>query len=440
MFWSKVPDILAVTCLACAFSSILRRDPSSSGHRLWLVGWILIVLHFVTGIGADLPDGIGAACNAIGLIALIAAGIFFMWATVPYDTGMSCRWMVAISFVAMSVYIVLESLPNPSPSAVDYTAVVIGTGPLAVGMLSGREDQHPLRWVTVGLQFCLGVSLIIFAHKHFSSPDLGTDAMLFAVYMGCCLYFWYTHRNGTAGSIITIGGFLAWSLVFVVAPTTEAFLHNIHLENEVWNLPKYVVAVGMLLLLLEKQIERTQHLALHDDLTHLANRRLFQDRLVTAIERSRRAGNSMALLSVDLDRFKLVNDTYGHHVGDLLLQHVSGILEARVRRSDTVARTGGDEFSIIMEEPSGRYEAEMVADTLIRILSEPFVLAGNRIHIGASIGIALFPDDAGSVDSLCIAADQSMYHEKETRRTAELDIRKLTMSENSTPEKHFMAS
>jgi diguanylate cyclase (GGDEF)-like protein len=176
----------------------------------------------------------------------------------------------------------------------------------------------------------------------------------------------------------------------------------------------------MLLLLLERQIERSQYLALHDDLTSLANRRLFQDRLSSAMERARRSESSIALLQIDLDRFKEVNDTHGHYIGDLLLQHVSGILESRVRRSDTVARTGGDEFSLILEEPSRREDAELVAESLGRKLAEPFELSGRRIRIGASIGIAVFPEDAHDVDSLCIAADMKMYVAKQDHREAAL--------------------
>jgi diguanylate cyclase (GGDEF)-like protein len=196
----------------------------------------------------------------------------------------------------------------------------------------------------------------------------------------------------------------------------EHFLPHVHLENEVWNLPKYVVAVGMMLLLLERQIERSQYLALHDDLTALANRRLFQDRLTSAMERARRAGTSMALLQIDLDRFKEVNDAHGHHVGDLLLQHVSMLFDSRVRRSDTVARTGGDEFSLILEEPASRPDAELVADSLIHLLAEPVEIAGRRIRVGASIGIAVYPEDAHNSDSLCIAADLKMYEIKQLHR------------------------
>jgi diguanylate cyclase (GGDEF)-like protein len=388
MNWSRIPDILAVACLAAAFSSILKRD-RTTGHGPWLAGWILIVIHFLFSMPSTLPASFVAACSIISTIALIAAGIFFMWATVPYDTGISCRWMVAISFLGMALYTVLSSLPHAAGWALDDTAIVIGTGPLAVGMLSGRRDQHPLRWVTVGLQFCLGISLVVIGHSHGLDPDLGSDAILFAVFMGCCLYFWYTHRSGTAGSIITIGGFFAWAMVFIVAPTLDYIKLNLHLENEVWNLPKYVVAVGMLLLLLEKQIERSQYLALHDDLTRLANRRLFQDRLTSAIDRSRRSGVSMALLQIDLDGFKTVNDTHGHHVGDMLLQHVSALLSTRVRRSDTLARTGGDEFSLILEETSSRTSATQVADSLVELLKQPIELAGHPIQIGASIGVAM---------------------------------------------------
>jgi diguanylate cyclase (GGDEF)-like protein len=248
------------------------------------------------------------------------------------------------------------------------------------------------------------------------NPDLGLDAILFTVYLGCCLYFLYTHRHISTGSTITVGGFFAWSMVFVVAPSMATFLPNFHLEDEVWNLPKYVVAVGMLLLLLEKQIERSQYLALHDDLTGLANRRLFQDRLSSSIERAKRSSACMALLQIDLDRFKEVNDLHGHYVGDLLLQHIGRALQARVRRSDTVARTGGDEFCVILEEPSSRIEAEHVAESLSNLLTETVELQGKTIHVGASIGISVFPEDAEDADKLCVEADLRMYKTKHNRR------------------------
>jgi diguanylate cyclase len=115
---------------------------------------------------------------------------------------------------------------------------------------------------------------------------------------------------------------------------------------------------------------------------------------------------------LDLDGFKRVNDTKGHHVGDELLKRVSNILLTRIRISDTVARTGGDEFSMILEGPVTRVQAEAVRKTLKTLLSEPMNLDGHHAQISASTGLAMFPEDATSAEPLCIAADSAMYAEK----------------------------
>ena len=415
MDWSKIPDVLAIASLSCAFYSISRRNRTPQ-QILWLTGWIMIVVHFLASMFANLDGPAGLAGQTLGLNTLIAAGVFFMWATVPDESGISCRRMATVTLLSMSIYTALACLPNVPGWAFDICALFIALGPLAVAVTYIRYRQHLLRWLTVGLQFALGAELLVLRRQMNGNTDLCINAILFTVYLGCCLYFWHTHHTRTTGAIITIFGFLAWSLVFVIAPLQQHYFPAFKVENEVWNLPKYVVAIGMLLLLLEKQIERSQYLALHDDLTSLANRRLFQDRLLSAMERARRSGTSVALLQVDLDRFKEVNDTFGHHVGDLLLQHVGLLLNRRVRRSDTVARTGGDEFSIILEEPSRREDAEMVADAVAKFLAEPVELAGRTLKIGASIGIAVYPEDAQNTDSLCVEADVRMYQAKQDRR------------------------
>jgi diguanylate cyclase (GGDEF)-like protein len=414
MDWSRIPDILAIVSLSCAFSSILRQNRTSA-HRLWLWGWTMIGLHFVGFMVAAEPGLPGVLGSIVGLTTLVAAGICFMWATVPSEDGVSCRRMAVVIFLTTSLYILLDAMPNAPGWAFDLSAFLIALGPLTVGIFYRHYAQHTLRWMTVGLQFALGAELLVL-RRQTGSPDLGVNAILFVIYLGCCVYFWYSHKSGTTGSIITIGGFLAWALVFVVSPAKDYYLPDFHIEGEVWNLPKYIVAIGMLMLLLEKQVERSQYLALHDDLTSLPNRRLFQDRLMSALERARRSGSSVALLQIDLDGFKNVNDTFGHHMGDLLLRHVAALLEARVRRSDTVARTGGDEFSVILEEAGRRETAASVAQMLGNLLSEPFTLAGKRIRIGASIGVAVFPNDADAAETLCIEADLRMYSRKQERR------------------------
>jgi diguanylate cyclase (GGDEF)-like protein len=216
--------------------------------------------------------------------------------------------------------------------------------------------------------------------------------------------------------LITLVGFLGWASVFIAAPLAILFLPNAHIESEVWNLPKYVVAVGMILLLLEDQIEHNKYLALHDELTGLPNRRLFLDRLALSLERARRMESKAALLVIDLNHFKQVNDTLGHHTGDLLLKGVSDLFLSRVRRSDTVARTGGDEFSLILEEPTNRSNANRVAKSLMEMLKEPLQVGAHPLQISASIGVAVFPDDAADIEALCIAADLRMYDDKNESR------------------------
>lgn len=416
MDWSKIPDVLAITSLASAFFSISRRHRTAQ-HQLWLAGWILIAVHFLAFLFAEIPGVPGLIGTGIGLITLVVAGVCFMWATVPSETRINSRRLAIVTAGSMSFYCVLAVLPVSLPNwLLDTTAIAIGLAPLSVAVYYLRYSQHALRWLTVGLQFALGAELLVLRRQSHGDLNLCVDAILLVVYFSCCLYFWYTHKISTTGSTITVCGFFAWSMVFVIAPMLEHYLPHLKIESEIWNLPKYVVAIGMLLLMLEKQIERSQYLALHDDLTALANRRLFQDRLNNAMERARRSGTSLALMQVDLDGFKAINDNHGHHVGDLLLQQIAALLLRRVRRSDTVARTGGDEFSIILEEPSSRGDAELVAESLVRILREPILLSNKSVSVGASIGIAVFPDDASDLDSLCIEADMRMYQVKHDRK------------------------
>jgi diguanylate cyclase (GGDEF)-like protein len=157
---------------------------------------------------------------------------------------------------------------------------------------------------------------------------------------------------------------------------------------------------------------------LNYELTRLPNRRLYLYRLSLSLERARRMESKAALLVIDLNHFKQVNDSLGHHAGDLLLKKVSEMFSSRVRRSDTVARTGGDEFSLILEEPTNRSNAKHVAKSLMEMLEQPLQVGEHTVQVGASIGVAVYPDDAADIESLCIAADLRMYDTKHESREA----------------------
>ena len=369
----------------------------------------MITAHFAAFIFSPEPGFAGDFATFLGLAALAGAGILFMWASVPFRNQRSSRTMLAALLGSVTLYIGLVTFAPAESQTLTLSALLIGVLPLAIALSDFRTVNHPLRWITVTLYGGLACFILVVQYRPGDGQDLALNALLFTVYFGCCLQFWYVYRRLATGVFITTAGFLAWASVFIVAPFMDAYFPAVHLQDEVWNLPKYVVAVGMILLLLEEQIEHNLHLALHDELTGLPNRRLFQDRLVSAIERARRSGAQTALLLIDLDHFKQVNDAVGHHIGDMVLKRAGQIFSGRVRRSDTVARTGGDEFSVILEEPANRENAELVARSLMEILNQPLQLEGHIVHVGASVGIAVFPEDANTPEALRIAADLRMY-------------------------------
>jgi len=161
--------------------------------------------------------------------------------------------------------------------------------------------------------------------------------------------------------------------------------------------------------------ERIAHLAYHDTLTDLANRRLFEDRLEQALRHAHRASTSTALLYVDLDRFKPINDTFGHKAGDLLLKEVAQRLRGCVRDSDTVARLGGDEFALILHGVA-QNQATLTAQRVIDALARAFQIDHHDVFIGASIGIGLYPSDGVDATSLIKHADIAMYQAKQAGR------------------------
>jgi diguanylate cyclase (GGDEF)-like protein/PAS domain S-box-containing protein len=163
--------------------------------------------------------------------------------------------------------------------------------------------------------------------------------------------------------------------------------------------------------------ERTIHyMAHHDALTGLPNRRLMQDRLNQAIMQARRKQRYVAVLFLDLDRFKLVNDTLGHDAGDYMLKEVAARLQRAVRSGDTVARDGGDEFIVILPELERPEHASTVADKIMKELAAPIETGGHELHISTSIGISYYPNDATDVQHLLKHADTAMYQAKDAGR------------------------
>jgi len=158
--------------------------------------------------------------------------------------------------------------------------------------------------------------------------------------------------------------------------------------------------------------EKLQQMAYFDMLTKLPNRAMFMDRFEQALAQARRGHHKLALLFIDLDRFKLVNDTLGHEAGDFALREVANRLRACVREVDTAARIGGDEFTLVLTEIHKNSDAELVAGKVIDVLSQDIAMDGHNMSVGGSIGISLFPDDGDDIDTLIAKSDAAMYQAK----------------------------
>jgi diguanylate cyclase (GGDEF)-like protein/hemerythrin-like metal-binding protein/PAS domain S-box-containing protein len=191
-------------------------------------------------------------------------------------------------------------------------------------------------------------------------------------------------------------------------------LIDIEVNGEVVDYEGRPAIVGVALDVTERNRAQRQlnYLAFYDPLTDLPNRALFFDRIGQALIQHKRDQRPFALLLLDLDGFKAVNDTHGHETGDALLQAVGQRLRNCVRESDTVARTGGDEFVVLLPRLGESNDAARVADKVVRLLAEPFLLAGSECRVGASVGLCIAPDDGADMETLLSRADAAMYQSK----------------------------
>jgi len=202
--------------------------------------------------------------------------------------------------------------------------------------------------------------------------------------------FWSQRRDGEP--------YLEWLTVSSVRDEQDAATH-------------YVCVFSDITKARESQ-DKLDHLAHHDPLTGLPNRLLFHDRLQHAMARAPRGARQLAVMFIDLDRFKTVNDTLGHHVGDELLKQVAASLSACLRDGDTLARLGGDEFIVLLEDVDGEAGARAVADKLMALFERPVLVADYELFVTGSAGIALFPQDAQELNTLVRHADVAMYQAK----------------------------
>jgi diguanylate cyclase (GGDEF)-like protein len=407
--FSALPALIALVILVGVFAAI-SRQPTRERVRLWLIGWALILVRSLVQFVHSGPAGHWTSLDlAIALSTLELASIAFLVSVAPKaDTGKRQTLLATAIGVPALVY-TNAMIFGIEADSFYYVVIALGLVALLLVVWSWYK-RISLYVVAISTAALLAATLLMWGIAR-GKDDIGVHSLLAALNITAGGLYWYRFRRISAGVLTTVIGFLTWGATFPAGLLMRIHFPSVHVESEIFNIPIYLVAVGMIVTLLEDQIRESEHLAYHDALTGLPNRRLLQDRLTQALAHADRAGHKVAVLLMDLDDFKEVNDTFGHRVGDATLQQVVLRLSTRMRASDTLARTGGDEFTVVSEITDA-----LGAQTLVAALESglllPFKVEGHLVQTGVSIGFALYPDDAEDPDDLCAAADKAMYASK----------------------------
>jgi diguanylate cyclase (GGDEF)-like protein len=362
----------------------------------------------------------------------------------PYLRHWGLSWVAFVAYLVMSAaaLFTLRVLPPLHPLRLGLTfGSLLGAYLQAAWLAAGTWELRagraaPARWTRWIVPGAAAVALA--STLAFVTPVEAADGRLFvrmglrSLALGLVLLAsaWAVRPAGSgprAGRRIVAAGFALFGaqqlhyfgfalgrLFGRTLPEYAGFLGTVDFLLE------WVIGLGMVMALLEEQrasavrsAHEAEHLAYHDPLTGLPNRRLLLDRLAVALAHGRRSGHRLALLFVDLDRFKVINDSLGHATGDELLRQVGARLRAAVHEEDTLARLGGDEFVLLLPELDEAEAAGKVARTVLAALREPFVAGGRELFVTASAGISVAPDDGTEGETLLRHADIAMYGGKQ---------------------------
>ncbi|HEY0163471.1 MAG TPA: GGDEF domain-containing protein [Edaphobacter sp.] len=407
MNYAFLPDLSALTILIVILLLLRRRHPQRQVN-LWLLGLFLTLIESSAHIFYA-PDGLPiTALHTIVIICYLLAGLVFVWASGDYQR----------SDKKSLLFLLINSFPL-----------------LGMAVMYGLHQFHVasfMPWIAFGL--VAGVASSLYLHR---SPLYATLLAIGWIFLGITAYdakfrdatywslgvvysiatvnFYRKLPRRSTGRLAIVTGFCIWAFFFFLHPFIVTYRTYADIASHVWNMQKSLISIGMILVMLEEQVNCNRWLALHDELTGLPNRRSFEDHLISSLERCRRNHSTLAVFMLDLDGFKQINDTHGHHAGDQLLRHVASSLTEHVSGFDSIARLGGDEFTLLACTPSSTETVELLRDSIREATEKPFVFDGQTLSVSASIGIALFPEDADDATRLLRIADLRMYSLKQAR-------------------------
>jgi diguanylate cyclase (GGDEF)-like protein/PAS domain S-box-containing protein len=530
---NEVLDILILGLLVVLFGSIYHKR-ATTRLRCWVFAWILILVHFAALLVSAVSSGGQGLVDSISISTLVLSGLCFL-----FSASATMKTPIAGALVAAGIglpglfytnYVIIGG-SQIWLLAVAATTIATAGMVLAWTLCRGRSRV----WAAITLAFAVGEIWTV-AALAYHQPDQGILAILFEIFLTFAALYWFDFRRLSVGVMTAVLGLVAWASVFPVSLLCDHLVPAGQIPAGLWNIPKFFVAFGMILTLLEDEYlaagratqhyrllfaasphpmwihdpqtlrileindaavthygysreeflrmtldqlcpadeatvsfwqhdvsdstqltgpwrqrrkdgsciqvetathfiefngrpctfvlvqdvterqllhEQLVHQAHHDLLTGLPNRLLLEDRLQRSLAQAARYGKQAAILCIDLDRFKQINDTFGHAAGDLCLQQVVARISSRLRAVDTFARTGGDEFVIVLGELINRNSALMVARNVLESIQQPILVEDYSFDISGSIGISLYPDDGTDPAQLRRAADAAMYRAKQ---------------------------
>jgi diguanylate cyclase (GGDEF)-like protein len=401
---SALPTFYALLVFVCCFRPLVRR--AGPHTNMWFIGWSFLLLHY---LGLFLPAQTGTKellCDLLNIWSVELCCLCFMWAA----SNSRMHRFNRIFCLEIAVPVLLQSslfLVHPANDWLRLVAPLLFLIPGLHLLVQPKYRVGVLSHLAIGFAL-LAAGLSVF---HRADPYLISAVIMSAVFFSAAyLTFAYAVRV-TRGISLMIAGLSLWA--FTCPLQALGLLDpSVLLSQAVLDMPRYVLAAGMILSFLDEYVSRTESLALHDPLTGLPNRRFFEYRLEEAIAESQRTKTPVACFMIDVDKFKYINDTFGHPVGDGLLQALAKRLSWNLGPRDMLARTGGDEFAALLVEAADEYHIRFIAGAMMAAGCVPVSIQDHLIDVHISIGIAVSPQDAADSDSLHKAADDAMYRAK----------------------------
>jgi diguanylate cyclase (GGDEF)-like protein len=401
MNYSFLPDLLALMILIVILLLLRRRHPQGRAD-IWLLG---LFFTLVEAIAHPFYPPNGPPPKALHLIVMdcyLMGGVVFVWASGGYPFSKNAELLyLSLNALPLLAIATLYGLHVYSPVGF-FACMAAG---LVIGVTSSLYLRHNWKFAILHVCGWLGMGYLI----HRAQYREAVYWSLCCVYTVAALNFQRRLARNSTGKLAIVTGFTIWALCLLLHPWIVTYRAYAEIASHIWNMQKSLISIGMILVMLEEQVSSNEWLALHDELTGLPNRRLFADRLSLAIERADRMRSRLALLILDLNGFKIINDTMGHQAGDQVLREVSSHLRKSVRASDTLARLGGDEFIIVATDLGEGQSADHFVDAVRSAMERPILVEGRSMIVSASLGMAVYPDDADDSIKLLRIADQRMY-------------------------------